>query len=334
MKNIQLALVICFAILSCKKNTDQQVYSADLIKSVNEYSDNEFPISIKDIAVLNDRIIMADEELGKVIISDLDLSNFKVVGETGYGPNELLKPSMIIPYEDNSSALIYDKGHLKFFSQDPITNQITQKSRFGYLLMNQKIVLEDSIISFTSPLAPNIDILKFDLQREALIDSISLKNSLPSFFGRYLFKKGNNYISVKSYNTLVIELFDENWALLSKTDLSNQKYIQDILKPKKENLVSTGGSARLMAKAQSTISDAVYYEGQLYLLIYSLDKEEKSRANRILVFDYEESEWKEKGSFELLPNGSYQSFAITKDGKGIVAFNRIDGSIEMFQINK
>ncbi|MGW8122014.1 hypothetical protein ACV07N_05085 [Roseivirga echinicomitans] len=334
MKNRYLIIALCIALQSCKNNTAQQGYSADLIKSVNEYSENEFPIAIEGIVILNDRIIMADEGLGKIIVSDLDLSNFQVFGEPGYGPNELLKPSMIIPYEDNSSVLIYDKGHLKFFSQDPITNQITQKSKFGYLLMNQKIVLEDSIISFTSPLAPNIDILKFDLQRETPIDSISLKNSSPSFFGRYLFKKGNNYISIKSYNTLVIELFDENWVLLSKTDLSNQKYIQDILKPKKESSVSVSGSAKVSAKATGTVSDAVYYKDQLYLLVYSLDKEGKSKANRILVFDYKESEWKEQGSFELLPNGSYQSFAITKNGKGIIAFNRIEGSIEMFKINK
>jgi hypothetical protein len=324
--------------VSCSEQQTEQVTKAIRVKQINSYSADDFVINVTDIALFRDRIILLDEGLAKIIVTTEKVDTWELFGNRGYGPQELISPTMFISNGDNS-IYVYDVQKMKISPIDFEEKVTGEELTLGFPIMKQSPLISDSIVYFTTPVEQTTDIKKFDLRLEKNLTGIKLpSNSEVSFFGRHIFSLADNIITVSGNDAPVIETYDQNWNLLNATSLEAHPLITKRLNYKTESKLGvkklSDGGASPITSAKITVNCARLYNDNLYLLIFTLGSDFESRSNIILKYEYVDDSWRQLGEIMLPEEGSYQTFALIDDGESLIAFEKINGMIEVFELSK
>lgn len=325
---------IVFSLSSFAQNQGSDII-AKRIKSVDSYNSNEFVLDVTDIAVFGEYIVMLDEKLGKVIVADKNFSSLETFGDKGGGPLELQKPNMLIHDQAQGMLYAYDAAKFKLWPIDLDVKEVKAGMPFEFMLIYQTVAIENSIIYFTSVSNLSIDVLRYSLKDKKQLEGLSLdENSVKSFLGRYILSDNDRFVVISSYDGLVIDTYDEDWTRINNKDLGGLPIIAKFLNKNQPSglSVSGGGSAQKVASGRSTIRSARLYKNELCLLAIKDGKDAKSRANVILKYRYENNEWQPSGKILLPEGGDYQTFTVLAETDQLVAFDRENGTIDLFEI--
>jgi hypothetical protein len=303
------------------------------IYEFNEYSSNEFVVNVTDVLIQNDKYIFVDEGLSKIIMMDEDLKSPVFVGKRGHGPEELMSPTLL--YTAGDKLYVYDEDKMKILEVDISKGRVSNEMTIGLPLLGNNGFVNKSILYFTTPVEPIVEIQKFDLLKGTKMEGIELPaNSAKSTFGRHIFSVNDGFITVTSYNTPVIEKYDKEWSLIDGYSLEDIPLIKRRMEYQApSNLKMEGGTAKRTASARITVSCARMHDGTLYLLIYTLGDDLKSRRNTILKFKYERNSWQQSGRLLLPEMGDYSTFNLQEGKNQLIAFERTSRTVEVFKIN-
>jgi len=336
---MKILLSACLSILCAFSSFSQGVEKdviAKRIKSIDTYNSEEFVVSVSDITLFKDHIVMLDEKLGKVIVANKELTDMKIFGVKGGGPEEFLSPYLLINDKEENTLYVYDNQKFKIWPIDIDERAVGKGFPFKSMLFNQTVALEDGMLYFTSVSSPAVDVLKYRLKDRKQLGGIDLhKGSVKSFLGRFIFSSNGRFVVVSPYDGLVIDTYDENWELLNTEDLTSLPIIAKRLNIKQPSGLSISGGGKEKIKVtsgKSTMSSARLYGNDLYLLVYSRDKDLKSRANVLLKYTYENGQWQPSRRILLPQEGSYKTFAMLLETDQLVAFDRENGTIDLFEI--
>lgn len=332
-----ILLSICFVFGCSERNTNNRIH-AQKILTLNEYNANEYIINIEDIYVNNETVYLVEEGLPKIVVTNLELDHFSLFGNRGMGPKEIISPSIITT--GNEKIYIYDKQRFKLFEFNYKMDLIRDEISFDKVLINSSILVEDSILLFTSPVEKDYDIERFDLNNEKQLSGFNLPNqSKKSSMGRSILKYKDEYIIIGSFSPPFIEMYNENWELLSSKDLlDDNESLQELLNERPTNNSGkkpevTSGNARPTYKARMVIRDVSLKDNNLYLLTYRKNDDGINKSNSIFKYSYTDGEWDLDKEILLPDNGHYKSFAILGNNESIVAFEESRGELEHFIIN-
>lgn len=329
--------IIC-AFSSFSQEGDKEIV-ATRIKSIDTYNSDEFVVSVSDITLFNDHIVMLDEKLSRVIVSDKELSALKTFGVRGDGPQELKKPYMLIKDDVEGVLYVYDNERFRLWPVDIDKRVLGKGISFELMLFNQTVAVENSMLYFTSLSSPKVDVVKYSLKDKKQLEGIALhENSVESFMGRYILSTSNRFVVVSPYDGLVIDTYDENWSRMNSIDLGKHPLIAKGLNSNRSSRVSSrsiggGGSVKLRPAGKITIRGVRLYGNDLYFLAYSRDKDLKSRANVILKYTYENEQWQSSGRIMLPQEGSYKTFQVLIETNQLVAFDSVNGTIDLFDLS-
>lgn len=336
--SMKVQLITFFSIVFSFSSFAQQAdndFVAKRIKSIDTYNSKEFVLDVTDIALFGEHIVMLDEKLGKVIVADKIFSVLETFGVQGDGPGEFKRPYMLINDAVEGALYVYDIARFKLWPIDPNKKLVEEGMSFEFMMLYQTVAIENSIVYFTSMSNPSVDVLRYSLKDKRQLEGLSLdENSVKSFLGRYILSANNRFVVISSYDGLVIDTYDENWIRINSKNLERLPIIAKFLNKKQSSGVSVsgGGSAKMVASGRSTIRGARLYKNDLYLLAITYGKGAKSRANVILKYRYENNKWQPSGKI-LLPKGvDYQTFTVLAETGQLVAFDRENGTIDLFEI--
>lgn len=337
IKSILTACLSIFCFFSSFAQDANPDIIAKKVKSIDTYNSNEFVVNITDIALFNECIVMVDQDLGKVIVTDKNLKVWESFGFRGDGPQELKKPYMLIKDDDEGVIYVYDNEKFRLWPIDFNKKEIGKGASFDFMLFKQTVAMENSIIYFATVANPSVDVLKYSLKDKMKVGEFNLpENTAKSLLGRSILSANDRFIVITPYDGLVIDTYDKNWHRLNSNDLSKHPIIVKILNTKQSKgfSVSGRGSGNLrMTGAKLLMSGARLYENELYLLVSTRDKERRSWVNVILKYVYENNDWQPRGKILLPKDGSYQTFQLLHEMDQLVAFDKENGTIDLFDLN-
>ncbi|MFY0593751.1 hypothetical protein [Roseivirga sp.] len=330
------AVVILMFFSSTSFSQESEGIVAKRIKSTDVYNEKEFVVNVTDITIVDDRIVIVDDKAGKIVLSDLNLDEFQTFGTLGAGPQEFGRPYMLLNDIEDQKLYIYDNQKFRIWPIDMTNLELEKGFSFEFMMVYQTVAIKNSLVYFTSISRPEVDVLRYDIKERKQLSGIDLdKSSVESFMGRYILSSNDRFVVVSPYDGLVVDTFNKEWKLIDTKDLSTLPIVKKRLSMNRASGVSISGSGKNqinVKSGKSTISSMRLDGDDLYLLAYSRDKALKSRANVILKYTFKNKSWSPSGKIILPQENSYSTFDFLPDGSKIVAFDRENGTIDLFDI--
>lgn len=316
--------------LACSSNLNDTV-SLNKTFEFNQYNANEFVINVTDILIQDGKPIFVDEGLSKIIIMDENFKSPVFIGERGYGPNELLSPKLLL--SNDKILFVYDAERKRILNVDVSKGLVSNEMSLGISMSRDNAMINQSTLYFTSTVESGIQ--RFDLIKGTSLDIVNLPDtSADSPFGRYIFSHGEEFITVVGYDIPVIEKYNKEWALTDSYSLEEIPIIKPFLsyQPPQNFKISGAGSVKIKASAKITVSCARLHNQTLYLLVYTLGSDSKTRRNTILKFKDDGKSWQYSGNLLLPEMGDYSTFALHMQNNQLIAFESISRTLEVFKI--
>ena len=344
MKNFPILILICHFSLFCSCSSSSSIdvpkeIIANKVMGFDEYATDQFVVNVSDIMVKDDRVLFLDEGLSKVVVMNRDFEAPEFIGERGEGPGELMSPTHL--FQAGDQIYVYDVKNLRIGALDFSENSIRNDMKLPFPIMKvNKSFIEQSILYFSTPLEPRVQIQKFDLNQGVLVEGIQLSDNVAqSLFGRNLFQVADGFIGVKAFDIPVIETYDQAWKLTNSQSLGEQPLIKKFLNFESPSgglkVGSNNGSKpRPVGSGTLTIKCTVMEDSTMYLLVSTLGEDDKTRANTILMYKKITDTWQQSGSIRLPEAGNYSTFALQPEKNQLIAFNRISSTIEIFDIDE
>ena len=154
----------------------------------------------------------------------------------------------------------------------------------------------------------------------------------------HILTDGRVIYSINGENKPEIKTFDFEGNLMQSQDLSELEIFSERLtqKPKGGVKISGTKNIRQTASGRVVVRDAQLIQEKLYMLIPRLSEKDSDRVlfNTVLVFEKTGTEWKPTKQIQLSEEGTYMTFRVYDGGKKLVTFDRINGNIETFDIDR
>ncbi|MGB3149810.1 MAG: hypothetical protein WBB27_04035 [Maribacter sp.] len=322
-------IIACSSVLEDKGGVLTKIHEFD------EYSSTEFVVNVTDVLFRSGKVLFVDEGISKIVMMDQDFKSPEFIGNRGYGPEELMSPTLLLT--DKENLFIYDEDKMKILNVDILNGIVFNEMTLGAPLLTNTPVVDESTLYYTTPTEPVVQIQKFDLLKGIKLEGMKLPdNAVKSFFGRHVFTEENGFITVTGYNTPVIEKYSKEWNLIDTYSLEEIPVIKERMDydaPSKIRRKGTG-TAKQTATARITVTCARLHGDTLYLLVYTLGTDLVSRSNTILKFKSVDSSWQPSGKLFLPEMGNYLTFAIQEDMGQLIAFERTSRAVQVFKIDE
>ncbi|OEK06340.1 NHL repeat-containing protein [Roseivirga misakiensis] len=329
-----LVILFFFSVTSFSQEPEDIV--AKRTKSIDTYGEKGFVVNVTDIKVLDNQWVIVDDKAGKIAIGDIDLNDIRTFGELGQGPDEFGRPYMLLHDRYEKELYIYDNNNFRVWPIDIKEAKLKKGFSFEYMLIYQTVAIDKSKMFFTSISDPSVDVLSYNLSKRESAESISLDEStVPSPMGRFILSGDNQFIVISAFDGLVIDTYDKNWSLIDRKDLKDLSMVKKRLSTNNATGLSINGNGKNQIRKTSgklTISSVRLIDNELFLMIYSRDKDQKSRANILLKYTNENETWRPSGKILLPEKSSYATFELQPEGNKLIAFDRENGTIDLFEI--
>jgi hypothetical protein len=179
-------------------------------------------------------------------------------------------------------------------------------------------------------------IVKFNLANL----SVSQEFGLPAQKGlntpqRHVISVKSGMLSVYAENAAIIEYYDYSGNLIDSFDLSDYPIFKDRLTvdPSK-SIIIKGATKQTFPVYKNIIWDVKMIDDKLYLLVLSKKDETSAQSNTVLVMDWVNEKLRITEQINLPKKGWYSRFTILERSKQIVAFDEVNGTIEIFNTSR
>jgi len=297
---------ICLCLqFSCVDHNDK-ILEIDLEQDtiIDQLSDSSFISDVRSMYYYNQKIYLTDYKRDQILILDEKARLIKSLGMKGKGPGEFLGASQIIVCNDTILVTNDAKQCIEVFDFYKHIKTILIPEHVIFRA-NHRFFIRDNCINMTS-FKGNNSIVSFNISSDSLKyfgrsvkfaseQQTRIRNS------RHIFSFNSSIIAV-SDNMPIIEMYDFSGKLIELFDYSKV--------PEVKKMISYANSKKSGPNSYyQLVTDAYLNHGKLYLLLLSIDKDNRIFSNKVLEIELD----KKKMSSECLYNlGNvwYSSFCI------------------------
>ena len=147
---------------------------------------------------------------------------------------------------------------------------------------------------------------------------------------RHLIELENGILSVYGENAAIIEYYDYSGNLIDSFDFSNYPLFKELLTVDSSKSIIIKGAKNPLPTYKIIVLDAKLVDGKLYLLVPSKKDETTVQSNTVLVLDWADEKLTISQQINLPKKGWYSRFTVLENSKDIVAFDEINGTVEVF----
>lgn len=319
MKTILYVCFVSLCLLTACAEKEKTASFKDLTNSISlaidQLSDSSFFCNVTSIDYKDGKYYISDYERGNIFVLDKQLNLINTLGIKGKGPGELLGASQLFVHSADS-VLIYNDGKksIELFDQERHQSTITLPDdfefnpdiRFCYENNNLYLSSFNGTNSISKSSLVSNTLSWFGDIREHTTDKESrIKNR------RHLSLYGKDRIIAIPDCQAKIELYTLVGEKVSEFSLDTIPIINDILsfvdKQKKEP-----------NSYYQFFQDAYVHGSDIFILILSVDKEDKIESNKIIQIEIDDDKIK-SARLLYLGDGWYNKFCVTSHS--IVAFD-------------
>ena len=326
-----IVIAISILTISCqKKESGLKHFSSTIEKSINEFRKDDFFTKVNDIEVLNNQIYFVDKNLAKIFVSNLNLEYVRSFGEYGEGPLQLISPSWSAISENE--FFVFDVYTAKMVAFNLANSNEVNSFRIDYLDLGDFFVKKDHLF-FSDRDEDAKPIIKFNFKSQLENKRIGFQDleeiGKPK---RHAVDMGNGFLSIYAENKPVFEYYDYEGNHLKTFNFSTSTIFKDYLEytPPPPN-ISGNTTKAIIRTYKNTIWQAKFKDNQLYLLILS-QKDGQTESNTLVILNWENENLIPAKIIDLPSKGWYSRFDVLESSKRIVAFDEINGAIEIIKI--
>ncbi len=326
MKKSIYIISVLILVFSCGESSTKKIpiQKLEKDKSINQFSDSTFFSDVRSLYFYKDNFFISEYKRDNVFILDKNLQLKKTLGTKGQGPREFLGASHIFVYNDsifvyNESKRVFEvlgyNNHLKTIK---IPKSIAKAdSGMRFCLYNDKFFISNSNLksSIASFSLKSDSIMRFgNLKQMRTPKETRIKNH------RHLNIIDNRILAISDHQPH-IEIYDIKGDLLLNYDLEDISLIKNVSNLNKKQEVNS---------YYSIIQDTYVLKNKIFILVLSIDKNDKKQCNKIIQLEMVDDEIIPKQIFDL-GDGWFKTFCVAEVAEGkILAYNNTSAELILY----
>lgn len=273
---------------SCgKRSAELEIINLEKVKGVNELNKSNFLSTVSSLENFQDNLLLADNNLSKLIRLNQEFKFLSSTGSLGNGPNDFNGITQLA-VNKAGNIFVFDEGHRRivqvslegeFINSTLVPNSYSGIHRFA--------VDNDSHMYVTSP-EGNAPILVFNGEGKivkeigAFYDFDGPQRFVRNF--RHLLLTEDQEVISASVTEPIIEVMAADGSLITSLNLADNEYLKDRLNFIKESYQKEKDSR----SSYSLFQDAYFDDGYLYLLYLGNTSDNKPDCNKVLKIQYKD----------------------------------------------
>lgn len=301
MRKILFFVFFFLCLYSCLNKNRGNVSYCEVVKSIEEYPDSSFFMSIKCMEYSDGRLYILDEKRGDVVALDSNLSTMKYISRHGEAPYETVMPLTFSVWKDTTYVVDLGTRSMKKYYDGKLWDDFSLSNANAH-----RFSVNESFI-FLAAATDSTCFLGISLQNPSLQtpEGMVVKESTPRrtimLNEKHVFYY-KDYVYTVSGNYPYIDQYDADGQHLKTYDISHIPVINDALEfsksqPHQEN------------SYYIFIMDAYVDNDFIYLLCSSGAASKDYHVNTILKLSINEN--MKLMSTYILPHAHYSSFCVS-----------------------
>jgi len=330
IKKLTLLTLVTF-FFACSQREAIKEKTVTAIKQINSFRDTIYFSRIEDMLQHNGDIFLVDYALGNIIRLNENLEYKTKLGRSGRGPLEISSPSL--GYIANDQLFIKDAANSKIVSFSLEKNLAIQEYRFKYFSSGVFFVKDHNIIF--NYRAENNPLVQYNYSNQTVVKEfgIAAEKSLNTP-AKHLIPLKDGFFSIYGENKPLIEYYSHDGGLIKQFDFSDLTIFKDRLSIKTTGIViKMKGNLQTPPVYKNIVWDAHFANDKLYLLVVSKKNETEGKSNNLLIMKWGNQELVPSELITLPEKGWYSRFCLMAQKDHILAFDQINGVLEVFDLS-
>lgn len=329
IKKITLLTFLTF-FFACSQRESIKEKTVTAIKQINSFRDTIYFSRIEDMLQHNGDIFLVDYALGSIIRLNEKLEYKTKLGRPGRGPLEISSPSF--GFIANDQLFIKDGGNSKIVTFSIANNIAQQQYKFKYRGSGIFFV-KDHNITFNYRTDSN-PIVQFDYRNQTATNEFGImpEKSLnrPT---RHLLELKDGFFSIYGENKPIIEYYSYDGKLIEQFDFSDLEIFKERLLINTTNFkIKMKGNGPMPTAYKNIVWDVHFANDKLYLLVVSKKNETEVKSNNLLIMKWKNQQLVPSELITLPEKGWYSRFCLMGQKDHILAFDQLNGVLEVFDL--